>query len=89
MIIIYIDGSSSAFKNRYQFHNVSMFKKKFLNKKFQGKVFRKYFATSYGKGLVDGIGGSAKSLVRKRVINQSKNAVIVQNSAAFYKVTKR
>ena len=46
------------------------------------------FLEIYGKGVVDGIGGSAKSLVRKRVMNQSKNAVIVQNSADFYKVAK-
>ena len=39
-------------------------------------------------GIVDGIGGSAKSLVRKRVMNQGKNAAIVQNSADFYKVAK-
>ena len=57
-------------------------------KKFQGKVSWKYFATSHGKDVVDGIGGSAKSLVRKRVMNQGKNAVIVQNSADFYKVAK-
>ena len=42
----------------------------------------------HGKGVVDGISGSAKSLVRKRVMNQGKNAVIVQNSADFYKVAK-
>ena len=50
-----------------------------LTKKFQCKVSWKYFATSHGKGVVDGIGGSAKSLVRKRVMNQGKNAVIIQN----------
>ena len=83
MLIIYTDGPSSEFKNRYIVKLVSI-----LSKKFQCKVSWKYFATWHGKGVVDGIGGSAKSLVRKRVMNQSKNAVIVQNSADFYKVAK-
>ena len=83
MLIIYTDGPSSEFKNRYIVKLVSMF-----SKEFQYKVSLKYFATSHGKGIVDRIGGSAKSLVRKRVMNQSKNAVIVQNFADFYKVAK-
>ena len=83
MLIIYTDGPSLEFKNRYIVKLVSM-----LSKIFQCKVSWKYFATSYGKGVVDGIGGSAKSLVRKSVMNQGKNAVIVQNSADFYKVAK-
>ena len=82
MLIIYTDGPSSEFKNRYIVKLVSM-----LSKKFQCKVSWKYFATSHGKGA-DRISRSAKSLVRKRVMNQDKNAVIVQNSADFYKVAK-
>ena len=74
MLIIYTDGPSSEFKNRYIVKLVSM-----LSKKFQCKVSWKYFGTSHRKGVVDGIGGSAKSLVRKRVMNQGKNAVIVQD----------
>ena len=83
MLIIYTDGPSSEFKNRYIVKLVSM-----LSKKFQCKVSWKYFVSSHGKGVVDGIGCSAKSLVRKRVMNQGKNVVIVQNSADFYKVAK-
>ena len=83
MFIIYTDGPSSEFKNRYIVKLVSM-----LSKKFQCKVSWKYYSTSHGKGVVDGIGGSAKSLVRKRVMNQGKNALILQNSADFYKVAK-
>ena len=83
MVIICTDELSSEFKNRYLVKLVCM-----LSKKFQSKVSWKYFATSHGKGVVDGIGGSAKSLMRKRVMNQGKNAVIVQNSADFYKVAK-
>ena len=52
MLIIYTNGPSSEFKNRYIVKLVSM-----LSKKFQCKVSWKYFATSHGKGVVDGIGG--------------------------------
>ena len=45
-----------------------------------------YFATSHGKGVVDGIGGSAKSLVRQKVMSKGNNAEIVQNSADFFRV---
>ena len=31
-----------------------------------------YFATSHGKGIVDGIGGAAKSCVRRRVMRKKK-----------------
>ena len=72
MLVIYTDGPSSEFKNRYIVKLVSM-----LSKKFQFKVSWKNFPTSHRKGVVDGIGGSANSQVRKRVMNQGKNAVIV------------
>ena len=84
MFLIYTNEPSSEFKNRYIVKLVSV-----LSKKFQCKVSWKYFATSHGKGVVDGIGGSAKSLVRKKVMNQGKNAVIVQNSADFLQSSKR
>ena len=83
MLVIYTDGPSLEFKNRYIVKLVSM-----LSKKFQCKFSWKYFATSHGKGVVDGISGSAKSLVRKRVMNQGKNVVIVKISRVLYKVAK-
>ena len=47
MLIIYTDGASSEFKNRYIVKLVSM-----LSKNFQCKVSWKYFATSHGKGVM-------------------------------------
>ena len=82
-LTIYSDGPSSEFKNRYMVKLVSM-----LCAKLKGKVSWKYFATSHGKGVVDGIGGSAKSLVRKRVMSKGENAVVVQTSMDFYQVAK-
>ena len=46
-----------------------------------------YFATGHGKGVVDGIGGEAKSLVRQQVLSKSKN-VVVQSAADFAKICK-
>ena len=46
-----------------------------------------FFATGHGKGVADGIGGQAKSLVRQQVLSKSKN-IIVQNAADFAKVCR-
>jgi len=79
--IIYSDGPSSEFKNKYMMKAVYMLSAKY-NKNFQWK----YFATSHGKGVVDGIGGRAKSLVRQAVMSKTANNVIVQNAADFARV---
>ena len=41
-----------------------------LSQKFKCTVKWPYFATSHCKGVVDGIGGSAKSLVRQKVMSK-------------------
>ena len=47
----------------------------------------KYFATSHGKGVVDGVGGLVKSLVRNAV--KSRNAIVhLQTAEDFYKTAK-
>ena len=61
--IIYTDGPSNEFKNKYMVHLL-----KILSQKFNKKYSWKYFATSHGKGAIDGIGGNAKSLVRRKVM---------------------
>ena len=50
--IIYNNGPLSEFKNKFTVTLVAM-----LSKKFDCKVHWKYFATSHGKGVVDGIEG--------------------------------
>ena len=42
----------------------------------------KYFATSHGKGVVDGIGGRAKSLVRQKIMTKGE-ATTVQSAVEF------
>ncbi len=57
------DGASSQFKQRYLFTNLTfMFKKH--------KIFAtwNFFATSHGKGVVDGIGGSVKRVVWRQIL---------------------
>ena len=48
----------------------------------------KYFATSHGKGVVDGIGGAAKSNVHRRVMSKGANARVVQRSCDFASVAQ-
>ncbi|KAG1652590.1 Craniofacial development protein 2 [Nymphon striatum] len=51
---------------------------------YQQPVFTITFsATSHGKGIIDGIGGRAKYLVRHKVISKSSTPLIIQNSQDF------
>ena len=77
---IYSDGPSSEFKNQCMMkllHHVS--------KQHSAKFTWDYFATGHGKGLVDGTGGAAKSMVRQQVLSKNKN-VAVENAADFAQV---
>ena len=49
----------------------------------------KYFVTSHGKGLVDGIGGKAKALVWAKVMSTGDDKIIVQSSNNFSKVAEQ
>ena len=50
-----------------------------MTQKVNGTISWKYLSTSHGKGVVDGIGGRAKSIVRRKVMNKNDD-VIVQSS---------
>ena len=56
-------------------------------KKYQVPFTWNYFATSDGKGAIDGIGGEAKSIVRQQDLSKMKN-VIAQNASDFAEVCK-
>ena len=58
-----------------------------LFKKYQVPFTWNYFATSDGKGAIDGIGGEAKSIVRQQDLSKMKN-VIAQNASDFAEVCK-
>lgn len=78
--IIFSDGPSSEFKNKYMVKLMRV-----LSQKFACDFQWKYFATSHGKGVVDGIGGRAKSLVRLKTMSKREN-VVVQSSLDFAKL---
>ena len=76
----YSDGPSSEFKNQYMMkllHHAS--------KQLSAKFTWDYFATGHGKGVVDGIGEEAKSMVRQQVLSKNKN-VVAENAADFARV---
>ena len=56
--IIWTNGPSSEFKNKYCVEIIRRLAEKY-NKPFTWK----YFATSHGKSVVDGVGGNCKSIV--------------------------
>ena len=47
-----------------------------LSQKYQKDFSWKYFATSHGKGVVDGVGGRAKSLVREKWMSQDEVSIV-------------
>ncbi len=76
--IIWSDGPTSEFKNKFTMKLLHQ-----LSSQFQKQFSWKFSATSHGKGVVDGIGGRAKSLVRQKVMSQSSEPTIVQSAKGF------
>ncbi|KAG8175833.1 hypothetical protein JTE90_013383 [Oedothorax gibbosus] len=62
---IFSDGSSAQFKNKYNLMNLSYFKSD-----FGLDCIWSFFATSHGKGAVDGIGGKVKRAVATAVLTR-------------------
>ena len=83
-VIIFSDGPSSEFKNKFAMKVIST-----LAKQGNRTVWWKYFATSHGKGVVDGIGGRAKSMVRRAVMSKGPQSPIVQSSVDFANVAEK
>ena len=82
--VIWTDGPSSEFKNKFMIHLIRL-----LSAKYQRKFTWRYFATSHGKGVVDGVGGRAKSLVRTEVMSKKSDKTVVQSSEDFSNVASR
>ena len=81
--IIWSYGLSSEFKNKFIV--------KFLQSYHQTckrYFFWKYFATGHWKGVVDGIGGKAKTLAHAKVMSKGDNRIIVQSSNDFLKAAE-
>lgn len=79
-VTIWSDGPSSQFKNRYIAEAIQI-----LSNMHDIRITWKYFATSHGKGPVDGIGGAVKHKVwsavrsRKYIVNNATNFVEALN----------
>lgn len=58
--MIYSDGWRCEFKNEYKNKYMHHF-----DKKMSSSLYLNYFATSHGKGVIDGIGGEAKSIAQQ------------------------
>lgn len=74
---IWSDGPSSQFKNKFIAAIIPVFEKE-----FNIKIIWNYFATSHGKGCIDGIGAMAKKVVRKHV---NTRECIVSSAEDFVK----
>ena len=59
---VFTDGASSQFKQRFLFSNLYAWEQE-----HGFKIKWYYFATSHGKGVVDGIGGTVKRAVWRHV----------------------
>ena len=77
---IFSDGPGSQFKNKYIVN--------FLHKLNQTiHIQWNFFATTHGKGVVDGVGGTIKRLVWKALI--ARKAAVVVDAKTFYLVAKQ
>ena len=80
-VSIWSDGPASQFKNRFiAAAMISLQTKHCLN------IHWNFFATSHGKGPVDGIGGAVKRYVWTAV--QQRKEAVVNRSSAFVEVAK-
>ena len=84
-LIVYSDGPSSEFKNKFITGRLLFL----LSDKLKRNVWWKYFATSHGKGVVDGIGGAAKARVHEQIRSRGPGAVVVQNLFDFANVSAK
>ena len=82
--IIWSDGPSSEFKNKFMRHLM-----KTLTKKYAKPFMWKFSSTSHGKGGVDGVGGKVKSTVRRRVMSKGKDSLVVQDCESFVQAAKK
>ena len=57
-ITVFSDGASSQFKQRFLFSNLHMWEEQ-----FEIELRWHFFATSHGKGVVDGLGGELSNVL--------------------------
>lgn len=77
-VYVFSDGPSSQFKNKYMADFVQTLCKTV-------HIQWNFFATSHGKGVVDGTGGTVKRLVWNAVMTR-KSPVVVDDAQSFFQV---
>ena len=78
VVHLWSDGPASQFKNRYMYHALTMFREKLKLLIIDWN----FFATSHGKGCIDGIGGSVKRMVWQLVRSRKANVKTALEFAA-------
>ena len=81
-VILWSDGPSSQFKNRFMYHYLSALRE---NHGLPSLSWN-FFAASHGKSSVDGVGGTLKRIVWNRVRARTE---IVRNSKEFFEAAKK
>lgn len=74
-LFVWSDGPSSRFKNKFMASMITH-----SEAEFNIKIYWNFFATAHGKGCVDGIGATAKTMVRKEILSRTH---IVNGAADF------
>jgi hypothetical protein len=74
------DNATSQFKNMYVMEAIKTFEEK-----FSLKIWWHFYAPMHGKSVVDGIGGSVKRFVRRKILSKE---VLVHGSDDFAEVAK-
>ena len=79
-ILLWSDGPSSQFKNRFMARFMEM-----SAERHSSNISWNFFATSHGKGAVDGVGG----VLKRRAWNKVKaRQVVIRNAAEFTDAVK-
>ncbi|CAF1442485.1 unnamed protein product, partial [Didymodactylos carnosus] len=78
-IIFFSDGAASQFKQRFPFRNLTR-----MSNEHDLKISRNFFATSCGKGVVDGIGGTVKRMVWQEMMTKKQ----CKTAADFVRLAK-
>lgn len=80
---IWSDGPSSQFKNKFIAAVIPVFESE-----FGIKIYWNYFATSHGKGCIDGIGATAKMIVRKHILSRKSIVNCASDFVDAFNLTK-
>lgn len=80
-VTFFSDGCAAQFKNKFTMSNLL-----FMSEDFGVTVKWNFFATSHGKGAVDGIGGKVKRLAWEMVKTRK---VIIKDAKSFYECVQK